>query len=110
MPRKIRRLRNNLKHVNDIKNRAPDRYDKQIGELIDLYTNRRIKNIITVRITIKALTSNQVTKTFKSKYNFPTIMDRYETSEDKERKKNDMLDVERKRKHVDYEVQDGDHD
>ena len=109
MPRKIPRLQNNLNILNGIKNRAPDRYDKQIGELIDLYSNRRIKNIITVKNTIKALTSNQVTKTFKSKYNFPTILDRYETAEDKERKNNEMLEVERKRKQIDYEMQDGDH-
>jgi hypothetical protein len=74
-----------------------------------LYSNRRIKNIITVKNTIKAVTSDQVTKAFKSKYNFPTIIDRYETVEDKERKNNEMLEVERKRKQIDFEVQDGDH-
>jgi len=84
MPRKIPRLQNNIKILNTIKNRAPDRFDRQIGELIDLYSNRRIKNIITVKNTIKALTSNQVTKTFKSKYDFSTILDRYETAEDEE--------------------------
>ena len=108
MPRKIPRLQNNIKILNDIKNRAPDRFDRQIGELIDLYSNRRIKNIITVKNTIKALTSNQVTKTFKSKYDFSAILDRYETAEDKERKNSERAEVERKRKEIHYEVHDGD--
>ena len=44
MPRKLPRLQNNLRILNTMKNRAPDRYDKQIGELIDLYSKRRTNN------------------------------------------------------------------
>ena len=38
---KLTRVENNLKILTNIKNRAPDILDNQIGDLIDLYKNRK---------------------------------------------------------------------
>ena len=39
--KKLPRLENSLKILTNIKNRAPDVLDNQIGDLIDLYKNRK---------------------------------------------------------------------
>ena len=36
MPKKLSRMENNIKSLTNMKNKAPDRYVKQIGELIDI--------------------------------------------------------------------------
>ena len=39
--KKLTKLQNNIKNLTNIKHRAPDIFDNQIGDLIDLYKNKK---------------------------------------------------------------------
>ena len=82
MKKKLPRVENNLKKLTNIKNRAPDIFDNQIGDLIDLYKNRKIKNVVTVKNTIINLLSRNTSKAFQNKYSFWKVIEQYSTPED----------------------------